>query len=222
MRVLIADDAVLIREGIASLLSQAGHEVVAQVGDADALLRRARELRPDVAIVDIRMPPTHTDDGIRAARSILAELPDVGVLVLSQVVDGRHAVALFETGRDGVGYLLKDRVLNVDAFLESLARVARGGSVVDPEVMAQLVARRRDDPLADLTARERDVLALMAEGLSNRAIGQRLFLGTKTVEGYVSAIFLKLALPATSSENRRVRAVLAFLRADGVPNATSG
>jgi DNA-binding NarL/FixJ family response regulator len=213
VRLVIADDAVLIREGIVGLLVQAGHEVAAQVGDADALLERVASLEPDVAIVDIRMPPTHTDEGIRAAQAIFERSPGVGVLVLSQVVDGRHAVALFESSHTGVGYLLKDRVLNVDAFLDSLERVAAGGTVVDPEVMAQLVARRADDPLGELTPREREVLALMAEGLSNQAIGRRLFLGTKTVETHVGAIFLKLGLPPTTEENRRIRAVLAYLRA---------
>jgi DNA-binding NarL/FixJ family response regulator len=214
MRVVIADDSVLFREGLARVLADGGFEVVAQAGDADELREAVRHTRPDVAIVDVRMPPTQTDEGARAAKEIRAEHADVGVLVLSQVVEARHALDLFSEHPEGFGYLLKDRVLEIDEFLESVRRVGRGGTAVDPEVVGQLLGRRRErDPLEDLTAREREVLSLMAEGLSNHGICGKLFLSPKTVETHVHSIFLKLGLPPAADDHRRVLAVLAFLRA---------
>jgi DNA-binding NarL/FixJ family response regulator len=213
VRVVIADDSVLLREGLASLLTQAGIEVVAQAGDAEGLLVAVAEYEPDVAIVDVRMPPTHTDEGARAARELRTTHPDVGVLVLSQVVEAAHALALVGERPAGVGYLLKDRVLEVDDFLEAVGRVARGGSAIDPEVVAQLVAVRRGGGRLDqLTQREREVLALMAEGRSNQAICNRLFLSPKTIEKHINAIFGKLGLTQLPDDHRRVLAVLAFLR----------
>ena len=214
MRVVIADDSVLLREGLARVLEDGGIEVVAQAGDAGELLEAVRHMRPDLAIVDVRMPPTQTDEGTRAAKEIRERHPEVGVLVLSQVVEPRHAFDLFRDRPEGFGYVLKDRVLEIDDFLESVRRVARGGTVIDPEVVAQLMGRRRErDPLDDLTAREREVLTLMAEGLSNHGICGRLFLSPKTVETHVHSIFGKLRLPPTPDDHRRVLAVLAFLRA---------
>jgi DNA-binding NarL/FixJ family response regulator len=213
VRVVIADDSVLLREGLASLLTQAGIEVVAQAGDAEGLLLAVAEHEPDVAIVDVRMPPTHTDEGARAARELRTSHPAVGVLVLSQVVEAAHALALVGERPAGVGYLLKDRVLEVEDFLEAVGRVARGGSAIDPEVVAQLVAvRQGGGRLDELTQREREVLALMAEGRSNQAICNRLFLSPKTIEKHISAIFGKLALTQLPDDHRRVLAVLAFLR----------
>jgi DNA-binding NarL/FixJ family response regulator len=214
MRVVIADDSVLLREGLARILADGGFEVVAQAGDASSLMHAVTDTKPDVAIVDVRMPPTHTDEGARAAKEIREAHPDVGVLVLSQVVEAGHALDLFSERPEGFGYLLKDRVLEIDEFLESVRRVARGGTAVDPEVVAQLMGRRRDaDPLEDLSPREREVLALMAEGLSNRGICSRLYLSPKTVETHVHSIFGKLRLPPAADDHRRVLAVLAFLRA---------
>jgi DNA-binding NarL/FixJ family response regulator len=214
MRVVIADDAVLFREGLARVLEAAGIHVAGQVGDAEQLLARVRADPPDTAVVDIRMPPTHTREGLDAALRIHAEHPRVGVLVLSQYVEPHHAVQLLEDGASGVGYLLKDRVTDVGEVVDAVRRVAGGGSVIDPEVVAQLLGRRRArNPIEELTDREREVLALMAEGRSNQAICQRLFLSPKTVEGHVRSIFTRLDLAATPDDHRRVLAVLAFLRA---------
>ena len=213
MRVVIADDSVLLREGLARVLTGDGFELVAQVGNADDLLAAVAREHPDVAIVDVRMPPTQTDEGARAAREIKERHPEIGVLVLSQVVEPTHALALFSERPEGFGYLLKDRVLELDDFLDAVRRVARGGTAIDPEVIAQLVGRRRvDDPLAELTPREREVLGLMAEGRSNQAISQKLWLSPRTIESHVNGIFLKLGLMPAPDDHRRVLAVLAFLR----------
>jgi DNA-binding NarL/FixJ family response regulator len=212
VRVVIADDSVILRRGAARLLEDAGLEVVAEAADGEELLREVREHRPDVAIVDIRMPPTHVDEGLVAARAIRAELPEVGVLVLSQYVEERYATTLLEHGAEGVGYLLKDRITDVERFTEAVRRVAGGGSVLDPEVVRHMLGRRGDEPLAELTAREREVLGLMAEGRTNRAIAAALALSERAVERHVTAIFTKLQLPVTDGDHRRVLAVLAFLR----------
>ncbi|HEY4189754.1 MAG TPA: response regulator transcription factor [Candidatus Limnocylindrales bacterium] len=214
LRLVLADDSVLLREGIARLLEEGGFEVVAQVGEPAALLTSVRDQRPDVAVIDIRMPPTHTDEGLRAAEAIRAEHgTDVGILVLSQYVDTTFALRLVADGAGGVGYLLKDRVDDLDDFADAIRRVARGGSVIDPEVVAQLVGRRRARvPLDDLTEREREVLGLMAEGRSNQAICDRLFLAPKTVEAHIANIFSKLELLPAADDHRRVLAVLASLR----------
>jgi DNA-binding NarL/FixJ family response regulator len=198
MRVVVADDSVLLREA----------------GDAEDLIRKVRAHKPDVAVVDIRMPPTNTDDGLRAALEIRAELPDTGVLVLSQYVEEGYALDLVSESAGGVGYLLKDRVADVDRFVESVRRVADGGSALDPEVVSQLVGRaRRDDPLEELTPREREVLELMAEGRSNNAIADKMTVTERAVEKHVTSIFGKLGLPPAPEDHRRVLAVLAFLRA---------
>ena len=202
----------LLREGVARLLTDAGFDVVGQAGDLDELLRKVRGHKPDVAVVDIRMPPTHSDEGLRAAQAIRDELPDTGILVLSQYVDEHYAIRLLADGADGVGYLLKDRVTEVDRFTDALRRVATGGSVLDPEVVSHMVGRRRDDPLGTLTAREREVLELLAEGLSNKAICERLVLTERAVERHVTSILRKLDIPATGHEHRRVLAVLTYLR----------
>ena len=216
MRVVIADDSVLLREGLARVLAENGFDVVAQAGDAEALERAVRSEKPDVAIVDVRMPPTHTDEGTQAAVRIRAAHPEVGVLVLSQVVEARPALTLFRDSPEGFGYLLKDRVVELDEFLSAVRRVANGGTVVDPDVVAQLLGRRRDDdPLDELTPREREVLGLIAEGRSNRAICEKLFLSPKTVETHVNSIFLKLGLLPAQDDHRRVLAVLAYLRGSG-------
>jgi DNA-binding NarL/FixJ family response regulator len=213
MRVVIADDAVLFREGLARVLEAAGLQV-AQVGDAERLLTLVHADPPEAVVVDIRMPPTHTTEGLDAARRLRTDHPDVGVLVLSQYVEPHHAMQLLEGGTQGVGYLLKDRVANVGEVVDAVRRVAGGGSVIDPEVVAQLVGRRRTrDPIKELSEREREVLTLMAEGRSNQAICQRLYLSPKTVEAHVRSIFTRLDLPATPDDHRRVLAVLAFLRA---------
>jgi DNA-binding NarL/FixJ family response regulator len=215
LRLVLADDSLLLREGIARLLVEAGFDVVAQVGDADALLVAIREHDPDVAIVDIRMPPTYTDEGLRAAAAIRDEHgTKVGILVLSQYVETTFALRLVADGAGGVGYLLKDRVDDLDDFADAIRRIAKGGSVIDPEVVAQLVGRKRAKvPLDDLTEREREVLALMAEGRSNAAICDRLFLAPKTVEAHIANIFSKLELLPAPDDHRRVLAVLTHLRA---------
>jgi DNA-binding NarL/FixJ family response regulator len=216
LRLVLADDSLLVREGTARLLVDAGFDVVAQVGDADALLRATRDHRPDVAIVDIRMPPTHTDEGLRAAEAIRAEHGTaVGILVLSQHVEPSFALRLVSDGAGGVGYLLKDRITDLDDFAESIRRIARGGSAMDPAVVAVLVGRRARVPLDDLTEREREVLALMAEGRSNQAIADRLSMARKTVEAHIATIFSKLELLPTSDDHRRVLAVLAHLQGSG-------
>ena len=213
MRVVIADDSVILREGLARLLTEAGFEVVGQAADARELMREVENQRPQVAIVDIRMPPTHTDEGIAAARTIRGRWPQIGILVLSQHVQPGYAIELLSDGAEGIGYLLKDRVSDLDALADGVRRVAEGGSVLDPSVVAQLVKkpRRGRDPLEDLSERERDVLAAMAEGRTNKAIGQRLFISEHTVEKHVKSIFAKLRLPDTAEDHRRVLAVLSFL-----------
>jgi DNA-binding NarL/FixJ family response regulator len=213
VRVVIADDSVLLREGVSRLLAEAGFEVVGQAGDADELLREVEDKAPDVAIVDIRMPPTHTDEGLQAARELRSRHPSLGVLVLSQYVRPSYAFELLADDARGVGYLLKDRVSNLDELSDAVTRVGEGGSVLDPTVVSQLVGRRRrgHDPVDDLSEREREVLALMAEGRSNRAIAERLFITERTVEKHVKSIFGKLALPASADAHRRVLAVLAYL-----------
>ena len=214
MRVVLADDAVLLREGVARLLGEAGFDVVAQSGTADDLLRHVAMHKPDVAVVDIRMPPTQTDEGLRAAQEIRERFPDTGVLVLSQYVEPAYALELLSESAEGVGYLLKDRVSDVEEFAASVRRVAEGGSALDPAVVSQLVGRRRQrDPLEELTPREREVLGLMAEGRSNQAISERLFITLRAVEKHVTSIFTKLGLPAAAEDHRRVLAVLTFLRA---------
>jgi DNA-binding NarL/FixJ family response regulator len=213
MRVMLADDSILLREGVARLLTDAGFIVVAQAGDAKGLLEAVAADPPDVAIVDIRMPPTHTDEGLRAAHQIRSEHPDVGVLVLSQYVETDYAMELVSEGAAGLGYLLKDRVANVQEFTDAVKRVAAGGSVIDPEVVSRLVGRaRKASPIDALSEREREVLALMAEGRSNQAISERMFLSPKTVEGHVRNIFTKLGLMDTPDDHRRVLAVLTFFR----------
>jgi DNA-binding NarL/FixJ family response regulator len=213
MRVAIAEDSVLLREGLARLLEDAGIEVVAQCDDADDLLLKVRSYSPDVAIVDIRLPPTHNDEGLRAALEIRAKHPDVAVLVLSQYVELGLALKLLADSAEGVGYLLKDRISDVDEFVAALRRVADGGSALDPIIVSTLVSREReDDPLSQLTPREREVLELMAGGSSNQGIADKLVITVRAVEKYVSSIFTKLGLPSTGSESRRVLAVLTFLR----------
>jgi DNA-binding NarL/FixJ family response regulator len=213
MRVVIADDAVLLREGAARLLDEAGHEVVAQAGDADDLLRKVRAHRPEVAIIDVRMPPDNTDDGLRAALAIRDELPEAGILLLSQYVEDRYLGKLLAGGAEGVGYLLKDRVAEVERLTEAVERVAAGGSVLDPDVVAQMLGRARDQgPLDSLTEREREALALMAEGRTNRAIAAELYVSERAVERHVTSIFGKLELPTGEQDHRRVLAVLAYLR----------
>ncbi|MFI1864020.1 response regulator [Streptomyces jumonjinensis] len=213
MRVVLAEDDVLLREGLASLLDRSGHMVVGQAGDATGLVDLARRHRPDLVIVDIRMPPTHTTEGLAAAHVIRKELPEVGILVLSAHADVEHAMELLASGR-GIGYLLKSRVVDVAEFLDTLERVARGGSVVDPALVRELVSvRRRIDPLAALSAREREVLALMAEGRSNAGIARRLWITEGTVEKHVRSLLAKLSLPETEEDHRRVLAVITFLEA---------
>jgi len=216
MRVILADDSVLLREGLARMLVESGFEVVAQVGDAEALLAAVDADPPDVCIVDIRMPPTNTTEGLQAALHLRVHHPEVAVLVLSQYVETRYAMELLAQGADGVGYLLKDRVGDIAELLAALRSVVAGRSVIDPAVVSRLVGRhRRADPMEALTAREREVLEQMAEGRSNRAIGERLFLSPKTVEAHVSAIFSKLGIEDTADDNRRVLSVLTWLRGDG-------
>ena len=213
VRVVLAEDSVLLREGIARLLEDSGFEVVGQAGNAEELMLKVRSYSPDVAIVDIRMPPTHTDEGLRAAQEIRERYPETSVLVLSQYVETGYAVELVSKSARGVGYLLKDRVADVDEFVACVHRVAEGGSALDPQVVSQLVGRRRsDDPLDALTPREREVLELMAEGRSNQAIAERLFVTERGVEKHVTSILGKLRLPASPDDHRRVLAVLAYLR----------
>ena len=213
MRIVIADDAALIREGVARLLTENGLEVVDQVGDADALLNSVRDARPDVALVDIRMPPTHTDEGLRAAREIRSRYPETAVLVLSQHLEPIYALRLVEERPDGVGYLMKERVGRVQQLLDALQRVATGECVVDRAVVDELLARRRRlDPIAELTPREREILALMAEGRSNQGICRTLWLSPKTVETHIRGAFAKLGIQQAPEDNRRVLAVLTYLR----------
>lgn len=213
MRVVIADDSVLLREGIGRLLTDEGFEIAAKVGSAEELLQNLEEKPADVAVVDIRMPPTHTDEGLVAAKTIRRRWLRVGVLVLSQYTDTEYALQLLEGGEDRCGYLLKDRVLDAGQLAEAVRRVGDGGVVVDPELVARLVSRSRpDSPLDELTRREHEVLELMAEGLTDRGIGERLFVTPKTVETHIRHIFLKLQLPETATDNKRVHAVLTYLR----------
>jgi DNA-binding NarL/FixJ family response regulator len=210
-RVVLADDDVLLREGIASLLERSGFEVVGRAGDADSLIELVREHRPDLAIVDIRMPPNHSTEGLDAARVIREEFPQTAVLVLSVHADVEHAMELLASGHS-IGYLLKSRVTDVDEFIDALNRIAHGGSVVDPALVQELVAaRHRNDPLDVLSPREREVLALMAEGRSNAGIGRRLWVTEGTVEKHVRSILMKLQVPETDDDHRRVRAVITFL-----------
>jgi DNA-binding NarL/FixJ family response regulator len=214
MRIVIAEDAVLLRAGLTHLLVDAGEDVVAAVGDGDGLLVAVERHRPDLAIVDVRMPPSHTDEGLRAALAIRARWPGIGILVFSQYVEERYATDLLAGDTAGIGYLLKDRVADVADFLDAARRVGSGGTALDPEVVAQLLARaRRRDPLALLTPRERDVLGLMAEGRSNAAIATALVVSDGAVEKHVSNIFTKLDLPPTDHDHRRVLAVLRWLEA---------
>ena len=213
MRVALAEDGVLLREGLSRLLDEAGFDVVAQCDDAEELMRKVRSDPLDVAIIDIRLPPTHSDEGLRAALEIRTRHPGVGVLVLSQYVEVGLALQLLADSAEGVGYLLKDRISDVMDFVSAVHRVAQGGSALDPTIVSTLLSRQRDDdPLAHLTPREREVLVLMAEGRSNQGIADELVITTRAVEKYVSTIFGKLGLPSTGSESRRVLAVLAFLR----------
>jgi DNA-binding NarL/FixJ family response regulator len=212
IRVVLADDSVLLREGVARLLTEAGFEVVGQSGTADDLLLKVHSYNPDIAIVDIRMPPTHTDEGLRAAHEIRQRHPQVGVLVLSQYVESGYALELLQDSAEGVGYLLKDRVSDLTEFAAAVKRVAEGGSALDPEVVSRLVGSRRgDDPLSQLTAREREVLELIAEGRSNQGIAERLVISERAVEKHVTSIFGKLRLPTVARDHRRVLAVLAYL-----------
>ena len=213
MRVVVADDVMLTREGITRLLTDAGVDVVAEAGDAASLLRAVRMTQPDAAVVDIRMPPTHTDEGLVAAQQIRAEHPDTGVLILSQYVEPHYAMRLIEEHPERIGYLLKERVFDVANLIDALRRLADGETVVDPTIVARLFTRkRRADPLDKLTEREREVLALLAEGLSNRAIATRLSVTERTIEAHVKQVFLKLGINTDPDSHRRVLAVLAYLR----------
>ena len=213
IRVVIADDSVLLREGLARLLEESGFDVVGQAGDAEDLMRKVGAHKPDVAVVDVRMPPTHTDEGLRAAHRIRAEQPTTAVLVLSQYVEEAYALDLLSETTESTGYLLKDRVADVESFIDAVRRVADGGSALDPEVVALLLGRRRrEDPLSPLTRREREVLALMAEGRSNSSMAGALVVSERAIEKHVTAIFSKLDLPPAAQDHRRVLAVLAFLR----------
>ncbi|HEY7150361.1 MAG TPA: response regulator transcription factor [Solirubrobacterales bacterium] len=212
-RVVVADDSVLLREGLVRLLEERGFEVVGQAGDADDLVRKVGAHKPDVALVDIRMPPTHTDDGLRAARTITETHPGTAVLVLSEYVEEEYALELVGAASGGVGYLLKDRIADIEPFADSVRRVADGGQALDPDLLVRLVgSARRDDPLASLSEREREVLELMAEGRSNQAIGERLVITERAVEKHVTRIFDKLELSPAPERHRRVLAVLSFLR----------
>lgn len=213
MRVVVADDVMLTREGIVRLLKDAGIEVVAEADDARSLLREVRLARPDVALVDIRMPPTHTDEGLVAAQAIRAELPEVGILVLSEYVEPGYAIRLLQEQPERAGYLLKERVFDIATVVDALRRISDGETVIDPTIVSRMVGRqRRNSPIADLSQREREVLGLIAEGMSNRAIAARLFVSERTVEAHVTQIFQKLHLSESQDQHRRVLAVLAFLR----------
>jgi DNA-binding NarL/FixJ family response regulator len=213
VRVAIAEDSVLLRDGVARILDDAGFDVVAKCGTADELMLKVNSFPPDVAVVDIRLPPTHNDEGLRAALEIRQRHPSVGVLVLSQYVELGLALKLISDSADGVGYLLKDRIIDTDEFVSAVRRVADGGSALDPTLVSMLLARQRtDDPLAQLTPREREVLELMAAGSSNQGIADELVITLRAAEKYVSTIFTKLGLPSTKSESRRVLAVLMYLR----------
>ena len=213
MRVVVADDSMLTREGIVRLLRDAAVEVVGEAEDADGLLREVALSRPDVAMVDIRMPPTNTDEGLVAAQKIRSEHPEVGVLVLSQYVEPSYALRLIQDQPERVGYLLKDRVFDIATVVDALRRIVDGETVIDPTIVSRLVGRRRrDSPLEQLTDREREVLGLIAEGLSNRAVAERLYVTERTVEAHVTQIFMRLGLPESSDWHRRVLAVLTFLR----------
>ena len=213
MRIVIAEDSVLLREGLVRILEEAGYEVVGQAGDAEDLLRKTRAHKPDVVVTDIKMPPDHTDEGLRAAHEIRAELPGTGVLVLSQYVEDGYAVDLLADNAEGVGYLLKDRVADVERLTDAVRRVAAGGSVLDPEVVSHMMGRRRrDDPLEELTPREREVLSHMAEGRTNHAIAEQMVVTERAVEKHVTSIFGKLGLGATADDHRRVLAVLTWLQ----------
>ena len=214
MRVVIGEDTVLLRAGVARLLEDAGMEVVGQAADAEDLLRKVRAHKPDVAIVDIRMPPGNADDGLRAAQEMRGELPEVGVLVLSQYAEEHYVTQLLQGGAEGVGYLLKERIADVDRFVDSVRRVAEGGSALDPEIVALMMGRREGGPLDSLTEREREVLGRMAEGKTNRGIAGELFVSERAVERHVTAIFGKLGLPSGAGDHRRVLAVLAYLDGD--------
>jgi DNA-binding NarL/FixJ family response regulator len=211
VRVVVADDSVLLREGLVRLLDEIGVEVVGAYGDADSLLDDLDDVRPDIAVLDVRMPPTHTDEGVRAAIAARRRRPDLGILLLSQYVEVAYARDLLEAGSGGVGYLLKDRIASFDEFRDALGRVSDGGTVLDPQVVSQLLGRR-GDPLAALTPREREVLTLMAEGRTNAAIAAELVIGTGAVEKNVTSIFQKLLLEDSGTDHRRVLAVLAFLQ----------
>jgi DNA-binding NarL/FixJ family response regulator len=214
MRVVVADDVLLTREGIVRLLRDAGVDVVAEADDAEGLIRQVRLTPPDVAITDIRMPPTHTDEGLVAAQSIRADYPEVGVLVLSQYIEPSYAMRLIEDHPERVGYLLKERVFDIATVVDALRRIVDGETVIDPTIVARLVGRRRrEDPISRLTEREREVLELVAEGMSNRAIAARLFVAERTVEAHVTQIFQRIGLSESPDQHRRVLAVLAFLRA---------
>jgi DNA-binding NarL/FixJ family response regulator len=213
VRVIVADDSVLLREGVTRLLEGEGFEVVGHAADQDELMRKTRAHKPDVAIIDIRMPPTHTDEGLQAARAIREEMPDTRVVLLSAYVEEAYALELLGEDAAGVGYLLKDRVADGQRFAEAVRRVAEGGSALDPEVVSQMLVRRQvRDPLEELTQREHEVLALMAEGRSNQAIADALVISARAVEKHVTSIFTKLNLPPAPEDHRRVLAVLAFLR----------
>ncbi|MEX0171803.1 response regulator transcription factor [Streptomyces sp. LMG1-1-1.1] len=214
MRLILAEDSTLLREGLVRLLAEEGHEVLAALGDAETLVAEVEALRPDVVVADIRMPPTHTDEGLRAAVEIRERLPQTGVLVLSQHVERSYAARLLASGAERVGYLLKDRVAQVEEFLDALDRIHGGGAAIDPEVVRQLVVRSaRADPLARLTPREREVLEVLAQGYTNAAIGRQLHLSQSAVEKYLNSVFDKLELPRTDGYSRRILAVLRYLEA---------
>jgi DNA-binding NarL/FixJ family response regulator len=220
MRLILADDSVLIREGLASVLREVGFEVIGQVSDAAQLLRLVEADPPDVCVIDIRMPPTHTTEGLVAALEIRRRHPRMGVLVLSQHVETHYAMELLGNNASGVGYLLKERLSHIGEVIDAIRHVAAGRSVIDPTIVSRLIGKHREqDPIATLTSRERDVLALMAEGRSNRAIGERLFLSAKTVETHVSSIFSKLEIEDTPDDNRRILSVLTWLRGESAQKA---